>query len=158
LPLRRTLLLRQLGIRQLNWSLASRRQEVMKAVMLNSADKVQDTGNGLRLGMKRRIDKQNQDWLAYAYRDPKSLHAQMGTGQLNAFRASHQCGSVEPGCCCATYGLGLSHGECATIEYVSATFTSSFAALTLVWNRSVELNDTNKMVSMIWGKLQSRLE
>jgi len=50
--LRRTLLLRQ-GIRQLNWSLASRRQEVMKAVMLNSADKVQDTGNGLRLGMKR---------------------------------------------------------------------------------------------------------
>jgi len=40
--LRRTLLLRQLGIRQLNWSLASRRQEVMKAVMLNSADKVQD--------------------------------------------------------------------------------------------------------------------
>jgi len=46
---RRTLLLRQLGIRQLNWSLASRRQEVMKAVMLNSADKVQDTGNGLRL-------------------------------------------------------------------------------------------------------------
>jgi len=44
--LRRTLLLRQLGIRQLNWSLASRRQEVMKAVMLNSADKVQDTGNG----------------------------------------------------------------------------------------------------------------
>jgi len=47
--LRRTLLLRQLGIRQLNWSLASRRQEVMKAVMLNSADKVQDTGNGLRL-------------------------------------------------------------------------------------------------------------
>jgi len=74
---RRTLLLRQL-VRQLNWSLASRRQEVMKAVMLNSADKVQDTGNGLRLGMKRRIDdKQNQDWLASdAYRDPKiSLHA-----------------------------------------------------------------------------------
>jgi len=71
----RTLLLRQLGIRQLNWSLASRRQEVMKAVMLNSADKVQ-YGDGRRLKMKRRIiDKQNQDWLASdAYRDPKHTH------------------------------------------------------------------------------------
>jgi len=52
-------------VRYANSTGASRRQEVMKAVMLNSADKVQDTGDGRRLKMKRRIiDKQNQDWLA----------------------------------------------------------------------------------------------
>jgi hypothetical protein len=150
--LRRTLLLRQLGIRQLNWSLASRRQEVMKAVMLNSADKVQDTGDGLRLGMKRRIvDKQNQDWLASdAYRDPKiSLHAQMGTGQLNAFRAYQQfsAGQWNPGAAVPRMGWDYRTVNAASYrEYVLAQplQQGSFAALTLAWNRFVELNDTNK--------------
>jgi len=47
----------------------------MKAVMLNSADKVQDTGNGTVRNETENVDKQNQDWLASdAYRDPKSRY------------------------------------------------------------------------------------
>ena len=68
----------------------------MKAVLLNSADKIQDSGDGLRLGMTRTlIDKQNQDWLASdAYKDPTiPLDSQMGTGHLNAFRAYQQFSS-----------------------------------------------------------------
>jgi hypothetical protein len=149
--LRRLLLLRQLGIRQSNWSLASRRHEVMRAVILNSADKVQDIGDGLRLGMGRRIvDKQNQDWLASdAYRDPKiSLHAQMGTGQLNAFRAYQQfsAGQWNSGVVPAV-GWDYSTVNAASFrDYVLAKplQQGSFIALTLTWNRLVELSDTNK--------------
>ena len=152
LALRRTLLLRQLGIRQLNWSLASRRQEVMKAVMLNSADKVQDLGDGRRLKMKRRIiDKQNQDWLASdAYRDPKiSLHAQMGAGQLNAFRAYQQFSAGQWNPLAAVPSMGWDYGTVKAASYRDYMLAQplkqgSFVALTLAWNRLVELNDTNK--------------
>ena len=149
--MRRTLLLRQLGIRHFNWSLDARRQEVMKAVMLNSADKVQDTGDRLRLGMSRTIvDKQNQNWLASdAYRDPKiSLHAQMGTGQLNAFRAYQQfsAGQWKPA---AVPSVGWDYRTVKADNYRDYALASplqqgSFVALTLTWNRLVELNDTNK--------------
>ena len=84
---------RQLRTKQPNWTIDSRHHQVMKAVLLNSADKVQDSGDGLRLGMTRTlIDKQNQDWLASdAYKDPTiPLDAQMGAGHLNAFRAYQQ--------------------------------------------------------------------
>lgn len=75
------------------WTLDARRQEVMKAVLLNSTDKIKDQGNGLALGMSRTIvDKTNLSWLdsdAYSSRTIP-MHAQMGTGQLNAFRAYQQ--------------------------------------------------------------------
>lgn len=150
--LRRTLLLRQLGIRQFNWSLDARRQEVMKAVMLNSADKVQDAGDRLRLGMSRTIvDKQNQDWLdSDAYRDPKiSLHAQMGTGQLNAFRAYQQFSAGQWNPVATVPSVGWDYRTLKAASYRDYALASplqqgSFVALTLTWNRLVELNDTNK--------------
>ncbi len=77
----------------LPWTLSARRHEVMKAVLLNSVDKIKDEGNGLNLGMSKTIlDKNNRTWLeSDAYKNPKiPVSIQMGTGQLNAFRAYQQ--------------------------------------------------------------------
>lgn len=135
-----------------HWNLNSRRHEVMKAVMLNSADKVQDVGDGLRLGMSRTIfDKQKQDWLTSdAYRDPKiPLHAQMGTGQLNALRAYQQfsAGKWHPFAAVPAVGWDYRTVNASSFwDYVLARplQQGSFVAITLAWNRLVELNDTNK--------------
>ncbi|PSB25873.1 peptidase S8 and S53 subtilisin kexin sedolisin [Stenomitos frigidus ULC18] len=86
----------------LPWTLDARREQVMKAVLLNSADKIKDTGDGLALGMSRTIlDKNNRSWLeSDAYSDRKlPLDTQMGVGQLNAFRAYQQfsAGQYLPG-------------------------------------------------------------
>ncbi|WP_009631082.1 S8 family serine peptidase [Synechocystis sp. PCC 7509] len=144
---------RQLRSKTNNWSLAARRQEVMKAVMLNSADKVQENSvNSWRLGMtKTIIDKQNQDWTASdAYSDPKiPLHAQMGTGQLNAFRAFQQFspGEWKPKTIIPAIGWDYSSVSANSAqEYILAKALSqgSFVSVTLVWNRLIELNDTNK--------------
>ncbi|MBF2029272.1 MAG: S8 family serine peptidase [Oscillatoriales cyanobacterium C42_A2020_001] len=75
------------------WTVAARQSEVMKAVLLNSAEKMKDPGDGLTLGMSRTIvDKVNRNWLeSEAYRDPQiPLNIQMGAGQINAFRAYQQ--------------------------------------------------------------------
>ncbi len=142
---------RQLRTQQPNWSLNSRRQEVMKAVMLNSADKIQDAGDGLRLGMSRTIiDKQNQDWLASdAYNDPKiPLQAQMGTGQLNAFRAYQQfsAGEWKPSIVPAVGWDYRTVNSTSSQDYIlhQSLKQGSFVAITLAWNRFVELNDANK--------------
>lgn len=142
---------KQLRVKRNNWSLNSRRQEVMKAVMLNSADKIQDRGDYLHLGMtKTIIDKQNQDWTSSdAYTDPQiPLHAQMGTGQLNAFRAYQQfsLGEWKPKAVVPAIGWNYGNINANSVqEYVLAKplVQGSFVALTLVWNRLVELNDTN---------------
>ncbi len=136
----------------LPWSLDSRRHEVMKAVMLNSSDKFQDVGDGLRLGMSRTIiDKQNQDWLASdAYRDPKiPLHAQMGSGALNAFRAYQQFHAGQWNPSAAVPAVGWDYRRVNTSSFQDYVLKQplqqgSFVAITLAWNRLVELEDTNK--------------
>ncbi len=143
---------KQLRFKKTNWGLDARRQEVMKAVMLNSADKVQDKGDLLRLGMtKTIIDKQNQDWTrSDAYTDPKiPLHAQMGTGQLNAFRAFQQFSPGEWKPTHTVPAIGWDYGLISANsvqEYILAKplTQGSFVSMTLVWNRLVELNDINK--------------
>lgn len=80
-------------IRMANWSLDAREPIVMKAVLLNAADKLVDVGDGQNLGMgKTLLDESNRTWIeSDAYRDPKvPLHTELGTGQLNAFRAYEQ--------------------------------------------------------------------
>lgn len=134
-----------------NWSLDARRHLVMKAILLNSADKVQDVGDGLRLGMSKTIiDKQNQDWTnSDAYRDPKiSLNAQIGAGGLNAFRAYQQlkAGVWKPS---AIPPIGWDYNKVnagVKQDYVltSPLQRGSFVAITLTWDRLVELRDTNK--------------
>jgi len=143
---------RQLRAKKSNWSLDARRQEVIKAVMLNSADKVQDPGNFFYLGMtKTIIDKQNQNWThSDAYTDPKiPLHAQMGTGQLNAFRAYQQFSTGEWKGTAIVPAIGWDYGSVranSSQEYVLAKPLQQgrFVSITLVWNRLVELNDRNK--------------
>ncbi|MBD2449611.1 S8 family serine peptidase [Nostoc sp. FACHB-152] len=143
---------RQLRAKKPNWSVDSRRHQVMKAVLLNSAEKIQDSGNGLRLGMTRTlIDKQNQNWLeSDAYKDPKiPLNAQMGTGHLNAFRAYQQfsAGQWQPSNTVSP--IGWDYREVAAGNAVDYRLTKplkqgSFVSITLSWDRLVELNDRNQ--------------
>ncbi|NWF61457.1 MAG: S8 family serine peptidase [Fischerella sp.] len=142
---------RQLRTKQPNWSLASRRHEVMKAVLMNSAEKIKDVGDGLRLGVtKTLIDKQNQDWFnSDAYKNPKiPLDSQMGTGHLNAYRAYQQfsVGQWNPSQPVPTVGWDYRNVNAGSyVEYVLAKplQQQSFVSITLAWDRLVELNDKN---------------
>ena len=135
-----------------HWSIDSRRHQVMKAVLLNSADKIQDNGDGSRLGMTRTlIDKQNRDWLATdAYKNPKiPLDAQMGAGHLNAFRAYQQFSAGEWNSSQSLPAIGWDYHTVyagASVDYLLAKplQQGTFVAITLAWDRLVELKDKNK--------------
>jgi len=148
-----------------HWSLDARRQEVMKAILMNSADKILDQGNGLHLGMFRTtLNQRNQNWLdSDAYASTQiPLDAQMGTGHLNAYRAYQQFspGQWSPANPVPAIGwdyraLAQSAGEADSAaqaaipkNYVDYEFAAplqgdSFVSVTLAWNRLVELQDNN---------------
>ncbi|MGB3694892.1 MAG: S8 family serine peptidase [Spirulinaceae cyanobacterium] len=138
---------RQLFSRQLNWSLDSRRHEVMKAVLLNSADKIQDT-----LGMSRTVkSKNNLTWLeGDAYQNEQiPLDIQMGTGQINAFRAYEQYSSGQWNSDNPVPSRGWNYSQIETKSYQDYVLQEplqkdSFAAITLAWDRFVELEDNNE--------------
>ena len=140
------------GKSQQKWSLDARRHQVMKAVLLNSADKVQDAGDGLLLGMSKTIiDKQNRNWLdSDAYRQPKvSLNSEIGAGQLNAFRAYEQfkAGQWQPLQPVPAIGWNYHQLQANSAkDYVLSTplKQGSYVAITLVWDRLVELRDKNQ--------------
>ncbi|HLP88484.1 MAG TPA: S8 family serine peptidase [Nostocaceae cyanobacterium] len=142
---------RQLRTKQPRWTTESRRHQVMKVVLLNSADKLQDNGDGSRLGMTRTlVDKQNLDWLASdAYQDVKvPLHSQMGAGHLNAFRAYQQFSTGQWSSSQAVSPLGWDYSSVnagSTVDYKLAQSlkANSFVSLTLAWDRLVELKDKN---------------
>ncbi|XGB41038.1 MAG: S8 family serine peptidase [Nodosilinea sp. LVE1205-7] len=151
-------LLQQLVDRQFragvaHWSLMGRHPMVMKAVLLNSADKLQDAGDGLRLGMSRTLlDSHNQTWLeSDAYRDRAiPLHRDLGTGHLNAYRAYQQlvAGAFAPGFV-PVIGWNFNQLQGEAIEpgqdYIFSTplQAGSYVAATLAWERTVELVDSN---------------
>ena len=150
-------LLQEFGDRQLkskkpNWSIASRRHEVMKAVLLNSADKIKDTGDGLLLGMTRTVlGKDNRNWLeSDAYKDPKiPLDYQLGTGQLNVFRAYQQFNPGQWSSVGAVAPVGWDYQSVEASSFKDYVLEQplkekSFVSLTLAWNRLVELDDKNK--------------
>ena len=142
---------RQLKSKQSNWSIDSRRHEVMKAVLLNSADKIKDNGDGLHLGMTRTVlGKDNSNWLeSDAYKDPKiPLDYQLGTGQINAFRAYQQFspGEWSPTAAVPPIGWDYQSVEASSFkDYVleKPLKEGSFVSLTLAWDRIVELEDKN---------------
>ena len=142
---------KQLRTKQPNWTINARRHQVMKAILLNSADKIKDSGDGLRLGMTRTlIEKQNLDWLATAaYKNAKiPLDAQMGAGHLNAFRAYQQLNGGEWKPTLTVPQIGWDYGIINTNssqEYAleKSLKKNSFVAITLSWDRLVELNDKN---------------
>jgi len=143
---------RQLQSKQRNWTIDSRRHEVMKAVLLNSAEKIKDKGDGLLLGMSRTVlSKDNRTWLdSDAYKNPKvPLDYQMGTGQLNAFRAYQQFspGQWEAKAAVPSIGWDYATVEASSFkDYVldKPVKEKSFVSLTLAWDRLVELQDQNK--------------
>ena len=151
-------LLQEYGDRQLqksrspNWSIDSRRHEVMKAVLLNSADKIADLGDGLLLGMERTIlGEKNESWLdSDAYQNPSvPLDMQMGTGQVNAWRAYQQFSAGQAGKNKLVDAKGWNYDLVKANNYQEyyieqPLVAQSYAAITLVWDRLVTLNDFNR--------------
>ena len=150
-------LLQEFGDRQIrqslpNWTTDARRHEVMKAVLLNAADKIADSGDGLFLGMDRTtIGEKNTTWLdSDAYVNPRiPLDIEMGTGQLNVFRAYQQFSSGQIPPEQPIPDLGWNYGQIAVDEFQDYYLeqplkAGSHAAITLTWDRFVELNDFNR--------------
>nr|WP_315863843.1 S8 family serine peptidase [Geitlerinema sp. PCC 7407] len=148
---------RQLRQQQPQWSLDARRAEVMKAVLMNSAEKVLDDGSGKRLGMTRTLLTQsNRSWLesdAYQNREIP-LDLQMGAGHLSAYRAYEQFspGQWSPQAPVPAIGwdyraVEAAGGEAALPyrDYVLAEplAAGSYVSATLAWHRQVDLVDRN---------------
>lgn len=150
-------------IRTAGWSLESRKPMVMKAVLLNSADKLEDMGDGLRLGMARTLyDEDNLTWLdSDAYRDrARPLHTDLGTGHLNAYRALQQLQGGQWSSDGPVPVVGWDYGTAASplppdlprtedaVLYRDYPFDEplqggSYLSATLAWERLVVLNDLN---------------
>jgi hypothetical protein len=139
----------------INWSLDSRRHEVMKAVLLNSADKIADRGDGMLLGMERTIlGEKNHTWLdSDAYQNPRiPLDMQMGTGHLNVWRAYQQFSAGQANKNTGKERLvsakGWDYRRVTVNDYQEYYLQQplvggSHAAITLAWDRLVLLNDRN---------------
>jgi hypothetical protein len=133
------------------WTIDARRHEVMKAVLLNSADKIQDTGDGLRLGMTRTmLAKNNRDWLSSeAYTDRQiPLDYQLGAGQLHALRAYQQFSAGQHDGSKPVVDRGWDYEWIKSSAYREYVFDrplvkDSWVSATLVWDRLVELQDLN---------------
>jgi hypothetical protein len=160
-------LMQQFSVNRFNmpgWDADARRHEVMKAVLMNSADKIIDDGSftvpgdmnpsppGTFLGMQRTvIDQQANDWFSSeAYDDDFKvggllpLDDQMGAGHLNATRAFQQFSNGEFDSDAAEVPLigwdyGHTSGQNDRNEYpISGTLTAgSFISITLAWDRVV---------------------
>ncbi|WP_310426898.1 S8 family serine peptidase [Chamaesiphon sp. VAR_48_metabat_135_sub] len=134
-----------------HWTLDSRRHEVMKAVLLNSADKIQDLGDGLRLGMTRTmLAKNNRDWLeSEAYGDRHvPLDYQLGAGQLNAFRAYQQFSPGQYHPISPVPAIGWDYrtvdaGVYRDYHLDRSLAENSWVSISLTWDRLVELADPN---------------
>ncbi|MGB3299748.1 MAG: S8 family serine peptidase [Phormidesmis sp.] len=146
-------LLQEFGDRQFrakasNWSLDSREPLVMKSVILNAADKLQDTGDGKLLGMSRTLlDESGRDWTqSDAYTDQSiPLNAQLGTGHLNAYRAYEQLAGAEwaPGNVPAigwNYSSLSAAGSAEDYVFEQPLEGGSYVSATLSWDRAVELD------------------
>ena len=139
---------------QPNWSLDSRRHEVMKAILLNSADKIEDQGDGLLLDMERTtLGEKNYNWLeSDAYQNPRiPLDIQMGTGQLNVWRAYQQfsAGQAPSDNQNQVASRGWDYGNVEANSYQEYYLqqplaAGSYTAITLTWDRLVMLNDFNR--------------
>lgn len=141
-------------IRNGSWNIEARRHEVIKAVLINSADKIQDQGNGKNLEMSKTIlDPFGKTWLdTEAYTSQKiPLSLYLGAGQLNAFRAfqQYQAGMPSPNNGAANIkAIGWDSNFVTQNQYQDYSFAEPLAAdnfitATLTWDRQVRLNDKN---------------
>lgn len=151
-------LLQEFGERQITdiggtrWNANARRHEVMKAVLINSADKLKDTGDGNLLGMERTVmdcDEMGNNcstWLdtTAASDETIPLDLRMGAGHLNANRALKQLrnGEFGPGGAdvpVVGWDFNTTEGDENTQKYVISQplKAGSYIAITLAWDREV---------------------
>jgi hypothetical protein len=136
------------------WSIDARRHELIKAVLINSADKLKDSGDGKILGMSKTIlDAFGKTWIdteAYLSREIP-LSRSLGAGQLNANRAfqQYQAGQQSPNNGSANISaIGWDTNIVEADKYQDYVFSDridadSFISATLTWDRQVKLNDKN---------------
>jgi hypothetical protein len=137
-----------------NWGIDARRHELIKAVLINSADKIQDHGDGKILGMSKTIlDAFGKTWLdTEAYVNQTiPLSRSLGAGQLNAYRAflQYQAGQQSPNngsANIAAIGWDTNVVEVDKFQdyiFAEPLIADSFISATLTWDRQVKLNDKN---------------
>jgi hypothetical protein len=145
-----------------NFPLEVRKPTVMKAILLNAADKLVDTGDGQNLGMTRTLlDESNTTWTnSDAYQNRQiPLHKELGTGHLNVYRAYQQLfpGSFGPDDNIPAVGwnYGSLISPAAATENIEGQQVhdyvfedllqaGSYLSATLTWDRVVDLVDTNE--------------
>lgn len=137
-----------------NWGIDARRHELIKAVLINSADKLKDIGDGKILGMSKTIlDTFGKTWIdteAYPSRNIP-LSRSLGAGQLNANRAfqQYQAGQQSPNNGSANISaIGWDTNVVEVNKYQEYVFSDplvadSFVSATLTWDRQVKLIDKN---------------
>jgi Subtilase family len=125
--------------------------EIIKAILINSADKIQDQGDGKFLEMtKTMLTKNHRNWLnTEAYKNQEiPLDYELGSGQLNAYRAYLQYSNGEQKYNLPVNNIGWNYDDIKLGEYQDYILDKplekgSFIAATLVWDRLVELTDKN---------------
>jgi len=142
-----------------------RKHEVMKAVLLNSADKIAGANNSGR----EVVDENGNNWeQSPAFMDDQiSLDQQMGAGHLNAKRALTQFKSGEYNNGENVPNLGWDYGETGgmgtTLSYpLAENFAGGYVTLTLAWDRGViksgGLDDTYDPSNMFTGQAVDDLD
>jgi hypothetical protein len=140
------------------WNADARRHEVMKAVLINSADKIEDDGTlapiGSFLGMERTVEDVDGDtWLdSNAFNDvgpgdtegQVPLDLRLGAGHLNANRARTQFnpGEWDPNAADVPligWDFDTTIGDDDILKYAfsAALRDESYISLTLAWDRTV---------------------
>ena len=132
------------------WNTDARRPEVSKVVLINSADKIADTGDGKLLGMTKTIlDADGKTWLESDAAKDQSipLSLALGAGQVNAYRAylQLQAGQQFPG---AVKAMGwdsqiLPNNQFRDYLIEQPLLAGSYLSATLTWHRQVFLRDKN---------------
>ena len=153
-----TVALLQEHANNVGWNANARRHEVMKAVLMNSADKVA----GILGSTRTVLNKNGKDWFHSSNPAATSslipLHEEFGAGHLNAKRALTQFQSGEQDADGADVSaIGWDYGTPATIfdDYRYAIgeplLKDSYLSVTLTWDRIVDfelqsgdLNDNGK--------------
>jgi hypothetical protein len=119
------------------------RHEIMKAVLLNSADKKAGVHGSTRTIVSD-DDTSNYTWEdSTAFTDDfQPLDMQMGAGHLNARRALTQFKSGEWDVASSIPAIGWDHHETGgigtTLSYPFAEEVSGYVAITLAWDRQID--------------------
>lgn len=152
---------KQIAAGAAHWDTDARHHQVSKAVILNSADKVKDAGDGKLLGMEKTIlDTNGKNWLeSDAYMFPSvPLDDQMGVGQLNATRALKQFaagewdsfGSAVVPTIGWDWGITLGEGDINKYIFDTQLLKDSYISISLTWDREIQLNEAAATINGLY--------